>query len=73
MADKIKATVNPQQRLLVTNYNVSGGSIRMGDLFDVDTTTANDGALLSYSASTGQWQATQTIDNINTKINGGNY
>jgi len=73
MADKIKATVNPQQKLLVTNYNVSGGSIRIGDLFDVDTNNVNDGALLVYSESTGKWESTQTIENINTKINGGNY
>lgn len=73
MAENIKATINPQQRLLVTNYSVSGGNIRLGDLFDVDPTGLGDGAMLIYSSTAGKWEATQTIDNINTKINGGNY
>lgn len=73
MAENIKATINPNQRLLVTNYSVSGGNIRLGDLFDVDPSGLGDGAVLVYSTGTGKWEATQTIENINTKINGGNY
>jgi hypothetical protein len=72
MAD-IKATVNPTQRLLVTNYQVSGSNIRLGDLFDVDPTGTTSGAVLVYSDSTGKWEATNIIENINTQINGGNY
>jgi len=69
----IKATVNPNQRLLVTNYSVSGSTLRLGDLFDVDTSNTTDGALLVFSGTTNKFEATDTLENVNTQINGGNY
>jgi hypothetical protein len=73
MANNIKATVTPQNRLLVTNYSVSGGNLRLNDLFDVDATGLADGAVLLYNGNVGKWQATVNMDNNNTNINGGNY
>lgn len=69
----IKATVTPSNRLLVTNYSVSGGNLRLNDLFDVDASALSDGAVLLYNGNVGKWQATTQMDNDNTKINGGNY
>lgn len=69
----IKAKITPTNRLLVTNYTVSGSNIRLNDLFDVDASRLGDGAVLLYNAEAEKWQATQIMDNINTRINGGNY
>jgi hypothetical protein len=69
----ITARVTPQNRVLVTNYQVNASNIRITDLFDVDTTAVSDGALLVYRANTENWVATVNLDNINTIINGGNF
>jgi hypothetical protein len=73
MANEIKAKVTPQNRLLVTNYQINASTIKMGDLFDVNTSGEEDGAVLIYNGTTSQWEATRFMDNINTIINGGNF
>ena len=69
----IKARVNPQKRITVTEYKVNASNLRLGDLLDVDTSGAEDGALLLYNNSQSKFEATPNLDNSNTKINGGNY
>jgi len=69
----ISAKITPQDRVLVTNYAVSTASLRIGDLFDIDASTATDGAHLVYNGNTQVWEATTQIDNLNTIINGGGY
>jgi len=69
----IQARITPQDRVLVTNYQFNAATLRIGDVFDVDTSSATDGAFLVYSANTENWVATVNLDNINTIINGGNF
>ena len=69
----IIARVTPQNRVLVTNYQINSSNIRITDLFDVDATAVSDGAFLVYSANTENWVTTVNLDNINTIINGGNF
>ena len=69
----IQARITPQDRVLVTNYQISAATLRIGDVFDVDTSSVIDGAFLVYSANTENWVATVNLDNINTIINGGNF
>jgi len=69
----IKARITPNQNLLVTNYQINASTIRLGDLFDIDTSGATDGAVILYSGTTSRWIATAQMDNINTIINGGNF
>lgn len=73
MPNEIKAKVTPQNRLLVTNYQLNASTIKMGDLFDVNSSGQVDGAVLIYNGTTAQWEATRFMDNINTIINGGNF
>lgn len=73
MANEIKAKVTPQNRLLVTNYQINASTIKMGDLFNVDASGQEDGAVLIYNGTTDNWEATRFMDNINTIINGGNF
>lgn len=69
----IKAKITPQNKLLVTNYQINASNIKVGDLFDVDQTGQEDGAVLLYNGGTEKWEATRFMENINTIINGGNY
>jgi hypothetical protein len=69
----IPVKVTPQDRILVTNYQINGNTLRIGDLFNVDTTTAIDGSMLIYNALFDTWNASVSLDNINTIINGGNF
>jgi len=69
----IQAKVTPQDRVLVTNYQINANTLRVGDLFNVDTSTAIDGSMLIYNASIDTWNASVSLDNINTIINGGNF
>ena len=72
MAD-IKATINPQKKIQVTEYKVNTQSISLGDLFDVDTSNSSDGGLLVFSSNTSTYEVKTELDNKNTKINGGHY
>lgn len=69
----IKAKVTPQNKLLVTNYQINASTIKLGDLFDVDGTGQEDGAIILYNGTDNKWEATTQMDNINTVINGGNF
>ena len=69
----IKATINPQKKIQVTQYRVNAQSLRLGDLFDVDTSGSSDGGLLVYNGSTATFEVTPELDNENTKINGGHF
>lgn len=71
--DIVKARLTPQKNFLVTNYRINAASITVGDLIDVNTSGATDGALLSYNGDNSQWEARTEIDNNNTIINGGNF
>lgn len=69
----IKARITPNQNFLVTNYQINASTIRIGDLFDVDSSGQTDGAVLLYNGTASKWVATTRMDNINTIINGGNF
>jgi hypothetical protein len=69
----IKSRVNVQQNFQVTEYKVNTSNIRLGDLFDVDASTASDGAVLVFNGNTVNFEATTEIKNENTQVNGGHY
>lgn len=70
---RIKARITPNQKLLVTNYKINSNTIRLGDIFNVDTNNASDGGLLLYNGTTENWEAQNVLENPNTQINGGDY
>lgn len=69
----VKGQVTPQKNIAVSEYRVNAANIRLGDLFDVDTSSASDGAVLVYSGDTVKFEATTEIKNPNTQVNGGHY
>ena len=68
---KTLAKVTPQQNILVTNYQVNTSNITLDDLIDVEVGNQQDGALLTYDATTQTWKALSVIENPNTEVNGG--
>lgn len=73
MSNEIKAKITPQNRLLVTNYQINATTFTLGDVSNVNISGQEDGAVLIYNGSTEKWEATRFMDNINTIINGGNF
>jgi len=69
----IKAKITPRRNVQVTNFKLNASTFRVGDIFDINTQNASDGAHLVYNGSTETWEATTKIDNVNTTINGGSY
>lgn len=69
----IKAKLTPRKNVQVTNFKLNASTMRVGDIFDINTQNASDGAHLVYNESDETWEATTKIDNVNTTINGGHY
>ena len=69
----LKSVVTPQQNIQVTEYTVSSSNLRLADLTDVDLSAASDGAVLIYNGNTVSFEATTTLENNNTQVNGGHY
>jgi len=69
----IKATINPQKKIQVTQYRVNAQTLKLGDLVDVDASGSTDGGLLVYNDTTATFEVTPELDNNNTKINGGHF
>ena len=69
----LKSVVTPQQNIQVTEYTVSSSNLRLADLKDVDLSAASDGAVLIYNGNTVSFEATTTLENNNTQVNGGHY
>ena len=69
----IKARLNPQKNITVSEYRLNTGNVRLSDLLDVDTSNASDGSFLLYNGDQQKFEATTELDNNNTNINGGHY
>lgn len=69
----IKAKITPQQNFQVTEYKINTSNLRLGDLFDVDASSASDGSVLVFNGNTVNFEATTEIKNENTQVNGGHY
>lgn len=70
----LKVRLTPQENLLITNYRVFQGSgVRLNDLFDVDTTGAITGSVLTYDGTATQWVAANEIKSTNVSIDGGEF
>lgn len=69
----VKAKITPRRNVQVTNFKLNASTFRVGDIFDINTQNASDGAFLVYNGTNETWEATTNIDNQNTTINGGNY
>lgn len=71
MSNNIKAKITPQKNLLVQSIAINRGSIKLGDLSDIDVTAISDGAMLVYNGNNSVWEAKVEMKNNNTIFNGG--
>lgn len=70
----IKVKMTPQNNLLVTNYRVfQGSTVKIGDIFDVNTDGAVNGSMLMYNTETTVWEASEQIKDNNISIDGGEF
>jgi len=67
----IKARLNPQKRIQVTQYQVGVDNIELSSISGLDVGSASDGALLVYNGQSGNFEAKTEINNANTVLNGG--
>jgi hypothetical protein len=67
----IRAKVNPQKQLQVTRFSVSAQNIDIKELKGVDVTDLQDGSVLVYEQTSGDFVATKTLSK--QIINGGNF
>ena len=69
----IKAKVRAQKEIVAQTVKISGNSLRLGDLSDVDTVGQTDGVMMIFNGSTGKYEVTTQIQNENLNIIGGTY
>ena len=67
----IKARLNPQKKIQVTQYQVGVDNIELSSISGLDIGSASDGALLVYNGQSGNFEAKTEINNANTVLNGG--
>ena len=67
----IKARLNPQKKIQVTQYQVGVDNIELSSISGLDVGSASDGALLVYNGQSGNFEAKTEINNANTVLNGG--
>jgi hypothetical protein len=71
----ITATIQDGSTIRVLERTVGAGGNRLRTLYDVDTTTLNDGAMLIYNQPSDSFKTTTSIEsNTGTIIlSGGNF
>ena len=70
---KLKGKAHSQQEIVATTMKIQAGSLRLGDLADVDSTLQADGSMMIYDEASGTYKITTQIENENLFIIGGTY
>jgi hypothetical protein len=70
----LKVRLTPQENLLITNYRVfQGSTVKLGQIFDVNTQGAVTGSMLMYNEETTEWSAQTEIKEDTVSIDGGEF
>jgi len=69
---RIKAKIRKPQEIVAQTVKISG-TLRLGDLVDVDTGNQSDGAMMIFNENTGRYEVTTQLQNENLNIIGGTY
>jgi len=69
---RVKAKIRKPQEIVAQTVKISG-TLRLGDLVDVDTSNQSDGAMMIFNANTGSYEVTTQLQNENLNIIGGTY
>jgi len=69
---RVKAKIRKPQEIVAQTVKISG-TLRLGDLVDVDTGNQSDGAMMIFNENTGSYEVTTQLQNENLNIIGGTY
>lgn len=69
----IDSKLTPDNKLLVTNYQLGSSILALDSLYDVSAENPADGSVLIFNGTSQIWEATPHVVNPNTIINGGNF
>lgn len=72
MTSRVKGKLRQKQHITAQTVKISG-TLRLGDLVDVDTTQQADGVMMIFNENTGKYEVTTQIQNENLNIIGGTY
>ena len=69
---RVKAKIRKPQEMVAQTVKISG-TLRLGDLVDVNTENQSDGAMMIFNENTGRYEVTTQLQNENLNIIGGTY
>lgn len=69
---RVKAKIRKPQEIVAQTVKISG-TLRLGDLVDVNTENQSDGAMMIFNENTGRYEVTTQLQNENLNIIGGTY
>ena len=69
---RVKAKIRKPKEIVAQTVKI-GGTLRLGDLVDVDTSNQSGGAMMIFNENTGRYEVTTQLQNENLNIIGGTY
>ena len=70
---RLKGKAQAQQEIVATTMKIQAGELSLGDLADVNVSGQQDGVLMIYDGTAGEYKVTTQIENENLNIIGGTY
>jgi hypothetical protein len=70
---RLKGKAQAQQEIVATTMKIQAGELSLGDLSDVNVSGQQDGVLMIYDGTAGEYKVTTQIENENLNIIGGTY
>ena len=70
---RLKGKAQAQQEIVATTMKIQAGELSRGDLSDVNVSGQQDGVLMIYDGTAGEYKVTTQIENENLNIIGGTY
>ena len=72
MTQRLKAKIKQTDTNVAQTVKIGSG-LKLGDLSDVDVTNQDDGVMMIFNATSGNYEVTTQIQNENLNIIGGTY
>lgn len=70
---RLKGKAQAQQEIVATTMKIQAGELSLGDLSDVNVSGQQDGVMMIYDGTAGEYKVTTQIENENLNIIGGTY
>ena len=70
---RLSGSTHKQDSVIAKTVAIQAGSLRLGDLADVDASGQSDGVMIIFNSATGKYEVKTEIQNENLNIIGGTY